>query len=474
MAGIISFGAYIPYHRIKRAEIAKFWGIAGQQGEKAVAGYDEDSLTMAVAASQDCLKGVNIDQIDGVYFASTTSPYLEKQSAAMIAAVLGLKESACTIDFGGSLRSGTNALKAALDAVNSGSARQVLVCASEMRLGYPAGSYEMSLGDGAAAVLVGKDSVLAEIENFKSYFDEIQDVWRHSKDTFVRQTEERFVNEKGYDRILTKGITDFLKETNLKTQDFVKVALYAPTSRYISKLAKKLKLEPDQILGNLCQSVGDTGSAMSLMFLVSALENSAAGDRILAGSYGNGCDIFNLVVKENPNQVPGRYGIQKYIESKKMLDSYGRYLRWRDLITTQPAARPPIEIRQPSPIAQWRETQKELRLVGTKCLNCGTPQYPPQRVCINCGTKDKYELYSFADKPAKLFSFSHDYVMESIDPPVTITVVDFEGGGRIMCDMTDRDINDVEVGMPLEMTFRKLYEVKGVNNYWWKCQPKRN
>ena len=59
------------------------------------------------------------------------------------------------MDFSGSLRGGTNALKAAMDAVNSGSAKNILVCASDVRLGYPMGNYEVSFGDGAAALLIG-------------------------------------------------------------------------------------------------------------------------------------------------------------------------------------------------------------------------------------------------------------------------------------------------------------------------------
>ena len=100
----------------------------------------------------------------------------------------------------------------------------------------------------------------------------------------------------------------------------------------------------------------------------------------------------------------------------------------------------------PSPSAQWREVPWEMRLTGTRCLHCGTPQYPPQRVCVSCHTKDEMEPYRFTDVPAKVFSFSHDYVMESADSPVTVTFVDFEGGGRIMCDMTDRDPEEVVVG----------------------------
>lgn len=78
MLGITAYGAYIPWHRLSRADIAKMWEIPAPPGEKAVASYDEDSLTMAVAAARDCLKGIDPKSIGGVYFASTTFPYTEK------------------------------------------------------------------------------------------------------------------------------------------------------------------------------------------------------------------------------------------------------------------------------------------------------------------------------------------------------------------------------------------------------------
>jgi hydroxymethylglutaryl-CoA synthase len=94
-------------------------------------------------------------------------------------------------------------------------------------------------------------------------------------------------------------------------------------------------------------------------------------------------------------------------------------------------------------------------------------------VCVVCRTKDDFEYYSFVDKKAKIYTFSHDFVMQTADPPVTIAMVDFEGGGRMMCDVTDRHLDQVKVGMPVEMTFRKLYYVGGIYNYWWKARPIR-
>jgi len=216
MTGIMSYGAYIPFHRLSRAEIARAWGAAEAPGEKAVANYDEDSLTMAIAAARDCTRGIAPESIEGLYFASTTSPYKEKQSAAMIATVLGLNREAFTMDFSGSLRGGTNAIRAAMDAVNSGSAKSVLVCASDVRLGYPTGGNEMAFGDGAAALLIGDTGVIAEIEGSYTLYNELQDVWRSDRDFFVRSGEDRFIQEVGYTRVATEAVSAALKKFNLK------------------------------------------------------------------------------------------------------------------------------------------------------------------------------------------------------------------------------------------------------------------
>ena len=63
MVGITSYGAYIPWHRINRMTIYMSIGFVNpaaiMPGEKAVANYDEDSLTMAVNAGMDCLKAIH-------------------------------------------------------------------------------------------------------------------------------------------------------------------------------------------------------------------------------------------------------------------------------------------------------------------------------------------------------------------------------------------------------------------------------
>ena len=294
MPGITSYGAYIPLFRLSRAEIARAWGRPPAKGERAVAGYDEDSLTMAVAAARDCLKGADRASVGALYFASTTSPYKEKQAAATIASVLELPDDAATADFAGSLRCGTNALKAALDAVGSGSAETALVVAADMRLGYPSGPGEMNFGDGAVALLVGNGATIAEISHFDSRYYEIQDTWRSDKDTFVRTAEDRFSMDEGYVDVMVHGLSAALERYGLAPDDVAQLAINAPNARQLAGVAGKLRFGERTRVVDLLGQVGDTGCVASLLSLVAALEEAGSGETILLACYGNGCDTAVL------------------------------------------------------------------------------------------------------------------------------------------------------------------------------------
>jgi 3-hydroxy-3-methylglutaryl CoA synthase len=472
MVGITSYGAYIPIFRLSRADISKGWGGPPYGGEKAVANFDEDSITMAVAAARDCMNGMDSKTIDALYFASTSSPYKEKQAAATISAVLDMRSEIFSMDISQSLRAGTNALAAAMDSINSKSAQNIMVCAADIRLGLPNGPRELAYGDGAAAFMLGSENLIATIDGKYSISDEIIDVWRSDKDTYVRSWEDRFTKDKGYNKIVFEAVSGALKKYKLKPKDFSKAVFYSPDGRAVGSVARKLGFDiKTQIQDAMYDTVGNTGAALAPMLLAAALEEAKPGDRLLLVSYGDGCDVFILTVTPEIESAKNKRGIKGHLKSKKMLTSYEKYLRWRDIISVEPAPRPPLQV--PSAVALWRDRKGGLALYGSKCKNCGTPQYPAQKICIKCQAKDQFEDYCFANRNATLFTFSHDNLAPAIDPPVTVSVVNFEGGGRIQCDMTDREIGEVQVGMPVEMTFRKIRYTGGIYDYWWKCMPLR-
>src|SRR5438132_145611 len=161
MVGITRIGTYFPRRRLDRALIAKAWGTRVPAGTRTVAGLDEDALTMATDALLACLGDADPAAFDALYFASTSSPYLEKQVASMIATAADLRRDIVVADLAGSVRAGLAALRAALDGVRAASLRTALVAAADARLGEPESELEPLLGDGAASVAVGDFLVVA-------------------------------------------------------------------------------------------------------------------------------------------------------------------------------------------------------------------------------------------------------------------------------------------------------------------------
>jgi hydroxymethylglutaryl-CoA synthase len=471
-AGIVAYGAYVPIYRLNRAEIVKVWGSGLAKGEKAVANCDEDSLTMGVEAGIDCLKGVDPKTVDGLYFASTTSPYREKRSASIIAAALDLRKDIVTADFGNSLGAGSGAMKAAFDAVNAGSARKVLVVAADSRIPPPNSAFESMLGDGAAAFLVGTEDIVATLEGRYILSSDFMDIWRKERgDTYIRAWEDRFIVEKGYTAHLQEAVTSLLKNLGMKPDDITKAAFYAPEPRSHANMARVLGLDKAQVQEPMFDILGNTGTPFFMMILVAALEKAKAGDRLLAASYGDGADAWLFKVNDRIETVKGRRGVERHLASKMMLPSYGTYLKFRGLMEWESTPLPPPES---SANVFYREEGAIIRGYGHKCKLCGHVQFPPQRVCMWCQSKDQFEEVRIVDKRGKLFTFSLDErAVFALDLPNVLVIVDLEGGGRLYGQATDRDPKSLKVGMDIELTFRKFHEGSGFHNYSWKCRPVR-
>lgn len=469
MIGIMSYGAYLPLYRLSRDEIARAWGGRSMGGEKAVANQDEDSLTMAVEAGLDCLSGINSKKIDGLFFSTTTAPYKEKQCAAVIAAALDLRKDIRTADFTNSLRSGTIALRSAVDSIRSGSAKSILVVGSDCRLGEPGSASEQMLGDGAAAILLGENGVCTTIEDMYSISDEFTGPWRRDEDLFVRQFDTRFDIPYGYMRSVSESVSGLMKKCGLNPKDLSKVIIYAPDPRSYAALARKLGFDPkSQLQDPLFTKVGDTGTALCLMMLVSALEGAKPGDKMILASYGDGSDALLLRTADGIEDIKGKRGIKANLQSKRMLPNYERYMEFRKLISKERFIFPS------STITYWRDRKQELNLYGAKCRSCGTIQYPKGRVCFECGKKDDFDEVKLS-KRGKVFTFALDHLIggDYVEVPVPRAVIDLDGGGRIYLQITDCDPKGVRVDMPVELTFRKIHEGAGFHNYYWKCRPLR-
>ncbi len=467
MIGITSIGAYVPAWRLDKSAIARHF-----RGEKSVANFDEDAITMAVAAGMNALDDATRKDIGVLYFASASSPYSEKMAATLIGSALDLPRTVRTVDISHSTRGGTAAIFAAMDSIKAGSAKKAMVVASDMRRAKPGSNHEQNFGDGAASLVIGDTDVAVAILDSYSVSHEIMDMWKGEREDYVRSWETRFYITQGYMRAVAEAINGLLKKTGIKPSDIAKAVIYDPDGRSGAALAASMGFNPkSQLQDTFFMAMGNTGTPYSLQMLIGALDGAKAGDKILLASYGNGSDAFLLEVTDNISTLKNTDIMKKLLESKKQVPDYITYLKWREIVDANP------QHARPTPVASatnlFREHEGIIPFHGQKCQECNHIEWPPQRICSKCQTKDKFEPVRLSDKKAALFAHSKDMITSSLDVPLIYSVINFEGGGRMITTVTDKEVKDIHNGMALEMTFRKLFCTEGHTNYFWKATPIR-
>ena len=464
MAGIVAYGSYVPRYRLARDVIAKEWGQPSMGGEKAVAGHDEDSLTLAVNAALNALPDDDAT-LDAIYFASTTPPYREKQSATTLAAVLDAAPSVRTADFTDSLRAGTSAMRAGLDALHAG-AKRVLVCAGDCRMGEPDTLAEQSYGDAGAALVLGDDDVIAEVIGTHGVSEEFIGTWRSDAHEFLHAFPGGFESKFGYTPFVLAAIQGVLQATGTAPESISKLVVAAANPRAVVGIAKALKIDAkQQVQDTLWMLLGDVGTSQPLLLLNAALEQAKSGDLILLVSYGDGADAILLRVTDQLGRYRSAASVFSQIERKRLLPSYGKYARFRRLIKKESGSED-----LSTPVVLFRDRRTVLSLHGGKCPACKTVQFPRHRVCIECGHRDGLDEVKLARR-GTLFTFTNDYIHDSPDAPTSHGVVELDGGARVYVQLTDVDADQVEVDMPVELTFRKYHEGSGIQNYFWKARP---
>jgi hydroxymethylglutaryl-CoA synthase len=480
MTGIVSYGGYVPRYRLDRRKIFQAMGwmdpstAGNMKGEKAVANFDEDSITMAVAAGLDGLNGLDRSKVGGVYFASTTMPYKERLNAGIITAALGFKDQVRAADFSGGLKCGTTALLAAMESVGAGGVNNLMVCVSDCRLGRPASGEEMIFGDGAAAFVVGDGEVIAEFKGSYSITYDFSDHYRGEFAKFDRKWEDRWIRDLGFDQFIPEVIRGFLNKYGMKISDFSKVIYDCHYGAERKKLNKTLGITAEMDQGNYQEQIGHCGTAQSLVMLAGALEGAKPGDRLLVVSFGSGCDALCFEVTENIKKYQGSLGISGHLANRADLDVYEKYLVWRDILPAEMGLRNEEDL-WTRWTALWRKRKEVLGLWGSRCLKCGTPQLPSQQICVNpeCGAVGQMEEYLFSDKKGKVVSFTGDMLAASYNPPAIYGAVEFEGGGKFYFDFVDCTLADMATGMPVAFSFRRKYydKKRDISGYFWKAVP---
>ena len=469
MAGLISYGTYVPYFRLDKKAIAVSMGAGGGKGTRAVASYDEDSTSMGVEAARNALAALPGAKAQALVFSTTDPAYLDKTNATAIHAALDLAQEAFAVDAIGSVRSGVGATFLAASC-----GRATLAVLADRRTGQPTSNDEANGGDAAVALLFGTDGVVAELVATASSSAEFLDRWRAPGSTSSQLWEERF-GETMYVPLAQSAITDACKQAGITVEAIDHLVLTGTHTRAVGVIAKNSGVHPGALIDDLTTTIGNAGVAASSLMLCTALDRAGANEIIVQVSVSDGVDVLvwrtttQLAAFKAARRSPT---LADQIAAGNAGLSYNQFLSWKGELRREPPRRPDFD--RPSAPAMSRDDGWKFPFRGSRCVACGTRHLPPQRVCVNCRAIDQMEDERIADVQATIATFTIDRLAFSPSPPAIFAVVDFDGGGRFSCELTDADPASVAIGQRVEMSFRRLYTAQGIHNYFWKARPIRN
>jgi 3-hydroxy-3-methylglutaryl CoA synthase/uncharacterized OB-fold protein len=464
LPGIDAYAAYLPAYalndnRLDATEPTRPGGPA-----RGVAAFDEDAVTMAVEALRrvetllrvETLRGIAADML---LLASTSAPYEVKTSAGIVHEALGLDPGVAVADLHGH-RSGASAL----DLVTRAGAVAAL---SDVRTTRPGAPDELAQGDAAAAFAGGRSADghrAAELLARAGHSTEVLERWRLPGERHDRVWDERFTAE----ILVAAGLDAARRALTAAGLDAVDhVAVSSSNARAAAALRRRLGGAGAD--ARIEHATGFTGAAHPGLLLAAALDEAEPGQTILLLSATEGADAFVFRVGDGVRAARGGPSVRDQLAARRFI-GYGRFLRWRGLLDVQGPARPAA----PAPAAppMYRRSGWKYRLEGSQCGACGKVTTPPSRICAACGIAGPGDAkISLRDKTARVVSMTRDHLTTMPEPEVVIVVADVDGGGRLSAYAADVAPGDVNVGMALTPTFRRLWTTDGIHNYFWKLRP---
>lgn len=464
--GIISYGVHIPHWRLSRVEIGQVLATSAGRGHRAVASWDEDTTTMAVAAARICLDLAPGSHPDQLLLSTAQPAYVDKTNACAVQAALDVPQNVLVADLGGATRSGVATLSLALTAAAAG--LTTLVAFAETRSGSPGSFDEASGGDGAAALLVGAgDNLLAVRIGEAHVSEEFLDRWRVPSSTSSQVWEERF-GEQIYMRLAQRALSDALKTAGVETSEVDRLVVSGLHSRAVKAVVKASGVAASAVVDDLSQLIGIPGTAQAAIGLACALEQSKP-DQV----------IVSVVLADGASVTVWRAGeaLAAWRPAGRVVDAasggapvpYSTFLTWTGQLVRATPRRP-----EPAPAyapPSSRHADWKFGLKASRCNNCATVHVPAGRVCRSCHSIDQMSDEPLSRQRGSVITFTIDRLAFTPSPPLVAAVVDLDGGGRLTCELTDVDPAAVRVGDRVELTFRRLGTSAGIHNYFWKARP---
>ena len=336
--GIKGYGAYIPFQRLPSTEVARVWkgGGSGPNLEKAVASIDEDTVTMAIEASQYAMKMAGIEELGAIFVGTESKPYAVKPTSTIVAQALGQHYTlAADLEF--ACKAATEAVQVLTGLVGSGMIQNGLAIGVDTAQGRPGDELEYTAASGSAAFVISKfdKDAIASIDCSASFVSDTGDFWRRAQERYPRHL-SRFTGEPAYFYHVEKSVRNLFQETGLKPSDFTYAVFHQPNPRFPVEVAARLGFTAGQIkTGLLNPLIGNTYAASSPIGLAAVLDEAKPGNKILLASFGSGAgsDAFSFTVQDAIEKSRGVSPTVKSMIAKGTKIDYSTYTKFRGKLT---------------------------------------------------------------------------------------------------------------------------------------------
>ncbi|MFQ5920107.1 MAG: hydroxymethylglutaryl-CoA synthase [Thermoplasmata archaeon] len=348
--GIVSYGGYVPRYRIAPKEIARVWGVDGTAlaqslaiTRKSVPGPDEDVITISVEAARQAMDRAGIDpqEIGAIYVGSESHPYAVKPTATIVAEAIGAAPDLTAADYEFACKAGTAAIQTCMGLVGSGMVKYGMAIGSDTSQGAPGDALEYSASAGGAAILVGKEPVIATINTTSSCTTDTPDFWRREGERYPSHG-GRFTGEPAYFKHTLLCSDGIFKEMGTEAADYDYAVFHQPNGKFPLRAAKKLGFNEEQVkTGMLVREIGNTYSGAVILGLCAILDDAKPGERIFMVGYGSGAgsDGFDITVTDGIEKMPQNpaWKVWNHVAKAEEID-YATYARFRGKIAVPTGA----------------------------------------------------------------------------------------------------------------------------------------
>jgi hydroxymethylglutaryl-CoA synthase len=338
MAGIISYGIYVPQYRIRLEEIALAWDknpdeivSALHVEEKSVPNYDEDAVSMGVEASLIALQRAKLPApaIQSVFVGSESHPYAVNPTSSTVAEILGVGNDYFAVDLEFACKAAAAGIGITAGLVDSRKVTYGLVIGSDTAQAKPRDILEFTACSAAGAFILGNDNdkIIAKILAMSSFTSDTPDFWRRDGAAYPSHA-GRFTGEPAYfHHVISEG-QKLLAQSGLTPQDFAYCVIHMPNGKFPRIAAKKLGFSDEQLKPSLTvDKIGNPYSASTLLGLASVLDIAKPHQKIFFVSYGSGAGSDGFIFETTKN-ITKREGVSvSDLIAKKKEIGYLEYLK---------------------------------------------------------------------------------------------------------------------------------------------------